>query len=472
MKHFINLPDHLIWPFTLFFLACFPVVKINAQNDPQWMYLSAGYNHALGIKSDSSLWGWGHASSGEFGTGIINEAPELIPIQIGKDKKWMKGVAGGSHSLFIDHDSTLWGCGNDNWGQLGVSGAQGSQGGPMLRISLTHIDSIHTWKEVAAGATHTIAIRSDGTLWGCGYDADGELGDGQYTSKGQLTQIGVENQWKKIASKGNLNLALKSDGSLWYWGYMTSRGPLGSNHPVQVGSDKDWTFIAVGDLHFIALKTQGTLWAWGDNEVGQVGDSTLNNRLGPVQIGSGQWTAISAGKSFSLALKSDGTLWGWGLNTLGILGPDSIISIEYPMQITTGYQVKEFVAGGDFVLVVGKDRKGICGIGDNQFGELGNGNNQNLAHLSCNSIEGIIEDQKVSQEFIVFPNPAQSQFSVQANTPGSYMIVDEMGNISDRFLVNRPNELHFSPKNMNPGLYSVVLVSDSKSTVSKVILFK
>src|SRR2546422_8652574 len=76
--------------------------------------------------------------------------------------------------------------------------------------------------QVSAGDSHTVALKSDGTLWAWGFNTNGQLGDGTTTSRPSPVQTGTEASWMAVSAGGNHTVALKSDGTLWAWGYNRS----------------------------------------------------------------------------------------------------------------------------------------------------------------------------------------------------------------------------------------------------------
>ncbi|MCL0099853.1 hypothetical protein M1O55_03170 [Dehalococcoidia bacterium] len=128
--------------------------------------------------------------------------------------------------------------------------------------------------------------------------------------------------WSAISTGTNHTVALKSDGTLWAWGY-NYHGQVGDGtnvdnkiRPTQEASAvSNWSAISAGTNHTVALKSDGTLWAWGSNEFGMLGDgTTATNRIVPTQevTGADTWTTIASGEKHTVALKSNGTLRTWG----------------------------------------------------------------------------------------------------------------------------------------------------------------
>ncbi|NPC78033.1 hypothetical protein HPC49_07175 [Pyxidicoccus fallax] len=94
---------------------------------------------------------------------------------------------------------------------------------------------------------------------------------------------------RRVASGRFHSVALKSDGTVWAWGRNGS-GQFGDgttthrSTPVQVQGLTGVTALAAGSSHTVARKQDGTAWAWGLNTDGQLGDGTTTRRTTPVQV--------------------------------------------------------------------------------------------------------------------------------------------------------------------------------------------
>lgn len=285
---------------------------VSLGSDINWQSISGGSASVIAIKMDGTLWGWGNTG--------ISEILLSIPTQIGIENDWLSVSSNSFHTLAIKTDGTLWAGGNNNYGQLG-------DGTNTYSYNLIQIGTDADWLSVSTGFSHSLAIKTNGTLWACGRNNYGQLGDYSNNNRSIPVQIGADTDWQSVSSHfGEHSLAIKTNGTLWGWG-RNSYGEVGDgttidrNHPVQIGTDNQWQYISGGGTHSLGLKTDGTLWAWGENNLfGQLG-GFYPNQVNPKQIGSDtNWVSISAGGSHTTAIKSDHTLWVCGWNINGQLG--------------------------------------------------------------------------------------------------------------------------------------------------------
>ena len=118
----------------------------------------------------------------------------------------------------------------------------------------------------------------------------------------------------------------------------------------------------------------GSLWAWGKNNVGQLGDGTLQDKNIPSVILSDiPWIKISSGSNHTLAIKEDNTLWAWGSNSNYKLGAGNSLPLSgstIPIQIGAGILWKEVAAGHDHSLAISIENR-LYGWGANNFSQLG-----------------------------------------------------------------------------------------------------
>jgi hypothetical protein len=143
---------------------------------------------------------------------------------------------------------------------------------------------------IAAGGSHTVALKNDGTVVAWGYNAYGQCN--VPTGLSAVTAI---------AAGSAHTVALKSDGTVVAWGY-------NANDQCSVPTGLSGvTAIAAGGYHTLALKNDGTVVAWGANGSGQC----------TVPTGLSGVTFIDGGEDHSLAAKDDGTIVAWGNNAFG-----------------------------------------------------------------------------------------------------------------------------------------------------------
>jgi alpha-tubulin suppressor-like RCC1 family protein len=382
-----------------------------------WQSVSAGYHFTIAKKTDGTLWGMGQNSSGQLGDGTTTDKYTIT--QIGNDDDWNIISSGGDSAMAIKNNGTLWG-----WGGNGGIGAIGA-GTSFIEPFPIQIGTDSNWETLDYGGGHGIALKTNGTLWGWGYNNKGQVGNGTNTDALIPVQIGTDSNWQKVMAGRRQSLAIKTDGTLWAWGE-NEHGELGDgtfinrNAPVQIGTNTDWESLSTLGNHSLAIKTNGTLWSWGDNAMGQIGDGTQTSKNYPVQIGTGtDWQEVSAGGIHSLALKTNGTVWGWGDNNYYFqLGFFSFNDQLVPIQLGTSNEWIGISGGGVHTAMVKSDNT-LWVFGWNYLGQLGNGTNtgnypqhnaQNTP-IAVNCAPLGTGEEQISQ-FEIYPNPVKSKLNI------------------------------------------------------------
>ncbi|RYZ43260.1 MAG: kelch-like protein [Myxococcaceae bacterium] len=332
--------------------------------------LAGGGSHTLALKQDGTVWAWGYNGIGQLGDGTINTyrpASSQVPGLTGV----VAVAAGKQHSMALKVDGTVWAWGGNDWGQLGVGTGMWSTT-PIAVPALTGVAAL------AAGHGHTLALKQDGTVWAWGRNDYGQLGDGTTTYRPIPSRLpGLSGVVALIAGDHHA-LVMKQDGTVWAWGY-NGWGQLGdgtTTHrltPVQVTGLSGVAALVAGQYHSLALKQDGTVWAWGRNFEGQLGDATATSRSTPVQVpGLTDVATLAAGGVHTLALKQDGTIWAWGSNGSGELGDGTTMRRLSPVQVPNLTSVAAVSTGWLHSLALKSDGT-VWAWGRNDFGELGDG---------------------------------------------------------------------------------------------------
>jgi len=325
----------------------------------------------------NELWAWGYNTA--FGVGVLGLGDVIdrsSPVQVGSLTTWSKVSSGGLHTLAVKTDGTLWGWGRNSKGYLGL-------GDTTVRSSPVQVGSLTDWDSVSAGQDHTLAVKTDGTLWAWGNNQNRKLGIGIGDDKSSPVQVQTDTDWASCcaasAALGAFSLAIKTNGTIWGWG-RNNFGQLGTGNvqqessPVQIGSSTDWASINAGASDSFATKTDGSLWAIGGfNAFGDLGQGDTIQRSSPVQIGGlTDWASVSGGSNAALAVKTDGTLWAWGGNGQGYLGDGTTVKRSSPVQIgsLTDWSEVEFRTNHTLAL---KTNGTLWSWGYNNFGKLGSG---------------------------------------------------------------------------------------------------
>ena len=269
-----------------------PITNISA--------ISSGLNHTVFLKNDGTVWATGDNSTGQLGDGSTTDKlrAENVTDSSGNFITNVSAIAAGyNHTVMLKSDGTVWAAGDNSQGELGDgSTTDNLRAEPVTDSTTNPITSISA---IAAGANHTVFLKNDGTVWATGNNTQGELGDGSTTDKNRAVQVTDSTtnpitNVSAIAGGANHTVFLKSDGTVWATGY-NANGELGignttqQNRAVQVTDSStnpisNVSAIAAGANHTVFLKNDGTVWATGYNANGELGIGITTQQNRAVQV--------------------------------------------------------------------------------------------------------------------------------------------------------------------------------------------
>lgn len=280
--------------------------------------------------------------------------------------QWFSVSGGQNHTLAIRTDGSLWAWGSDGSLKLGDGGTMASTSSPV------RIGTGENWTSVSAGVSHSLGIREDGTLWAWGSNNHGELGTfisgfpigapfmPMYYGSNSNAYIAT-NWFMAATSLPYISAAIKTNGDFMYWGN-TAADPYDEVINLGVFIGFETVYLAGGDTHWAYIDSTGRAWeAPADvSEIGSQAGTATN------------WSSVSAGMDFTLGMQDDGTLWGWGDNTYGQLGTSSsaVADTNTPLLIGAASTWNSYYAGATHSLGVRSDGT-LWAWGSNYSGQLG-----------------------------------------------------------------------------------------------------
>lgn len=381
--------------------------------------IDTSYNTSLAMVGDGTVIGWGGNYYGTVGDGTnaTSKARATVtcrrssdgdcsqPLRSVVDVTTGVGTSGTgaydrsetSYALHADGTISAWGL--NNAGQLGNGSVAGSnpraavvEQSSGVPLDLDAGAGVHAVTDHAAGTSHSVQLRADGTVWTTGDNRSGQLGTGNRLARTRHAQVALVNA-VDVAAGDDFSVALLADGTVRAWGGNAS-GQLGngttiaSTSPVTVTGLPSPNVNAVaaidaGGSTVIARMADGTVRTWGEGSLGQLGSGGTSDSSVPVTVASlGSVVSVAAGHDHALARLGDGTMRAWGVGAGGRLGVNStsnsstIVTVQ---QIGGGGSlgnVTRIDAGDDFSLARLADGTVVAwGVGGS--GQLGDATSTN-----------------------------------------------------------------------------------------------
>ena len=403
-----------------------PAVDLGPGQSVRAVTVGVGFSCALLTNGKVKCWGGSNVGQlGYGGTAALGNAPgemgvDLPAVDLGRGRTVESLASGDAHSCAILDDRSLKCWGSGGVGRLGLGNTANRGDGPdEMGDALPAVDlgTGRVATVVTAGEAHTCALLDDATVKCWGFNASGQLGQGNTTTRGDgANEMGNSLAVSSIAS-GRRALAVDAGGSttcvrlddrrIKGWGEGQSgrlglgdttdrgdnAGEMGDNlPPVDLAARRPILELGSGRMTCVRLQG-GLVRCWGANTSGQLGLGDTNprgdggNEMGDdlpyVPLGSGERArSISVGREHACAVLSGGRVKCWGSNAEGQLGlgdlanrgdaPNELGDALPAVDLGTGRTAVEVRAGDRHTCALLDNGQVKC-WGDNLKGQLGLG---------------------------------------------------------------------------------------------------
>ncbi|MDB4916695.1 MAG: Ig domain protein group 2 domain protein [Gemmatimonadetes bacterium] len=275
--------------------------------------------HFCGIGTEQAVYCWGNNALTD--TNAANPVLSTrVPTRMPTDLTFSKVAPGNSHNcaLGIDQNAYCWG--DDAQGQLGDFKT-------VVRLTPAIVGGSFKFTDISSGFEHTCALALGGSAYCWGRNSNGQFGNG--TTSGSSAPVIVQTpvSFQRIGAGSSFSCGLTTTGAVLCWGNLGT-GNTAVLTPRAYPNAPVFTSMSVGGFHVCALTADGTPYCWGNNQIGQLGDSTVVEKLVPTAVATPlKFKSISAGYAHTCGVVQDGAVACWGDNGFGQLG-DSTAAVK------------------------------------------------------------------------------------------------------------------------------------------------
>src|SRR3990167_8118553 len=282
---------------------------------------ASGYYHCLFLDSLASVWSCGYNPYG--GLGLGHSTNKLTPEKINNLPPIISISAGGYFSLFVDANGSVWSCGNNQYGQLGL-------GDTTQRNKAEKIQGLPAIKSMAGGCNHALFLDCEGSVWSCGLNGNGGLGLGDTRNRNKAEKIQGLPAIKSMAGGVHFSMFVDEQGNVWVCG-SNQKGELGLGHTTQINSPQknnnlsEIVAVAGGYPYFsMFLDKQGNIFTCGYNLYGQLGLGDTSDRHTPQKVNNippmSSLSSCNTAYHYLQIVDCEGGVWSCGRNNYGQLG--------------------------------------------------------------------------------------------------------------------------------------------------------
>ena len=389
-----------------------------------------GYRSGGVILDDGTLRCWGDAGYGALGHGsFLNDSTFTVqpafPLNTtGKPIKWERQ---GSDNIVLMDNGEVWVWGRNAYGELGV----GTTSNVLVPTKVTALNGVNIVDVQLSkdyyniGRYHTLFLANNGSLYACGFNGSGQLGIGNTTNQ-STPQLLSKSDWSKIyamGASGGFSAGIDTSGDLYMWGY-NARGQLGigstttQTSPQLVNAFGGVTVSKFSGAHgwntalnaeygaCMCLLSTGAVYTWGHNGEGQLGTGNTTQYNTPQHIsglGTDNQDILMAHGAYgvSYVIKDDQSIVASGENGRGQLGDGTTTNKSthqtIPNSLRSGRTITQLKTIGsiqDTSTVILYDDGYIQACGYNDHGNYGIGTDA-ITNTSLQPVLGFMKHKPV-----------------------------------------------------------------------------
>lgn len=238
------------------------------QNIPPVFTVQCGKTHTLCITNTSELYSFGSNENGEL-CRKTEETNDYSPQSTGITAKAIG--AGGNFTIIENTNGLFYGCGRNNYGQLGIKNFEKS-----IRQPKKINDLPKDIQSFVCGGYHCLFLDNKGKVYSVGFNYSGQLGIKNNEKQMKVRQISDLPVIKSISCGGSHSICLDEDGNIWTFGYNFC-GQLGiennkdQNKPIKINQISNSKQISHGfGSHTMIKDNENQIWVFGSNKFGQI----------------------------------------------------------------------------------------------------------------------------------------------------------------------------------------------------------
>ena len=335
--------------------------------------IGAGKLHSVFCIPNGKVMTCGDNTKGQLGIGsyVSINFPVYVKINATTDLTNVKSVyAGGDHTVFLLNDGTVYVCGDNTYGQLGI----GNNTNQTYAIQIQNLINV---KSISAGTYHTMFLLNDGSVKACGKNTNGQLGDGTIIDRNTLVNVIISASVNKVSCGSIHTMFLLNDGTVMGCGN-NNNGQIGDGskvqrlNPVYVKDSSGNNFtnvidIASGTFHTTFLTNTGTAYGCGIYFI-----EFIANTTSPIYFAQNV-TSIYSGYFSVIYVVDNTTLYTHGLNMSGVLGVNWRLNsyIYAPIKIALSNKTVLYISIGHQHSLIYNNDSTCLSSGNNANGQLG-----------------------------------------------------------------------------------------------------